>query len=143
MAVFTIALLAGELTSDPQTVGYSGAVTDAAKSALVNQRTGNGSASVFRNDIKTAEIVNAIVAADFAVLTAVQVQKLALMLQAGILDATQANVRTIFLGIFAGMANTITALTALASRTGSRAEVLWGCGTVVTEQQIGQARNGQ
>lgn len=141
MAAFTLASLASEITTDPQAIGYAGK-TDQAVADLLNRTSGTGTASVFRNDIKPAEIVAAIVAADFAALTAVQLAKLQLMLLPGILDATVANTRTIFLGIFSGMTNTINALTSLASRTGSRAEVLWGTGIAITAQQVGQSRNG-
>lgn len=138
MATFTLAGLQSERTNDPAALGYAGK-TDAQVAALINTATAT---SVFRNDIKTAEIVGTIVAADFVSLSAVQIAKLQLMLTNGVFDATVSNTRTIFLGIFTGMTNTITALTALAQRPGTRAEVLWGTGTIVTERQCGQARNG-
>jgi len=141
MATFTLQALATELATDPLTLGYGAALTDSDKVAILNLRSGLGAANVFRSDVTTAEIINAIVAADFAALTTLQISKLNLILSVSILDTTKANIRTIFLGIFTGMAATITALTALAQRTGSRAEILWGYGTVITEQQVSDSKN--
>src|SRR5437588_12345299 len=101
--------LANEINGDPLALGY---VTpkvngnDQALATLLNSLTGPGAASVFRSDIQAKEIINAIVAADFAALTALQLQKLQVMTAQGVLDATVANVRTIFLAIFSGMAST-------------------------------------
>src|SRR6185312_12775019 len=96
----------------------------------------------FRNDIKSSEIVNAVVAADFAALTQLQFAKLNLMLLGGTLDATNSNTRTIFLAIFTGLSSTITALTALAQRPYTRAEVLGGIGTAVSASDVGFALRG-
>lgn len=126
---FTLAALHTEITTDPLAIGYAGK-TDQQIAALINALTGPGAASIFRNDIAYQEIINAINSADFAGLSALQIAKLQLF-QGQLLDATKSNIRTIFLGIFTGLTNTINSLTALASRTGSRAEVLWGIGTVI------------
>src|SRR5437588_11027519 len=137
--------LANEINGDPLSLGY---VTpkvngnDQAVANLLNALTGPGAASIFRNDIQAKEIINAIVAADFAALTALQLQKLQVMTAQGVLDATVANIRTIFLAIFSGMTNTVNALTTLASRTGSRAEVLFGTGTVITPTDVSFALRG-
>lgn len=128
--------LAAEIANDPAGLGYAGK-TDGQIRVLLNTVTAT---DVFRNDIAAKEIVNAIVAADFASLNVTQLSKLQLMLIGGTLDATNSNTRTIFLGIFSGMTATITALTAVAQRKGTRAEVLWGSGTVVTNDQIAGAR---
>ncbi len=135
--------IAAELANDPQNLGYAALVAvadDQAVAALLNRVSGQGSGSVFRKDIAPYEIMRAIVAADAANLTALQCAKLQLMMLGNNLDATVTNTRTIFLGIFTGMAGTITALTTVVSRTGSRAEVLWGTGTVITPQQVSGAR---
>lgn len=137
---FTETLLQSEITNDPAAIGYAGATSDQAKADLLNANI--PSSNVWRNDIKLAEVVNSIVAADFAAMTALQIQKLQLVLQQGVIDATVANTRTIFTGIFTGMNNTVTAITALAQRSGSRAEVLWGPGVKITATQVGIARNG-
>jgi len=140
---FTTAQLASEINSDPAALGYAAHVAsgdDAGVAALLNAAT---TTKVFRNDLATHEVLNAIVAADFAALTQLQVSKLALFFAGTTtVDATNANTRTIFLGVFTGMANTVTALTALAQRNGSRAEVLWGVGTVITAANVSLALRG-
>jgi len=110
---------------------------------ILNATSGAGAAPIYRNDVGSQEVINAIVAADFAALTQLQVSKLSVMLSTGILDATRGNVRTILAGIFSGMTNTINALNTLAQRLGSRVEVLFGIGTVVTSYEIGLAIGGQ
>ncbi len=130
-----------ELAADSQSIGYApfiAAGDDAAVAYLINRRSGAGSASVYRNDLAIPEIVRAIVATDFANLTALQISKLQLL--GGTIDATNTNMQTIFLGIFTGMTGTINALAAIAARAGSRAEVLWGTGTIITADQVRQSR---
>jgi hypothetical protein len=140
---FTTAQLASEINSDPTGLGYAQHVAsgdDAGIAAILNTV---GTTKVFRNDIAVHEVINAIVAADFAALTQVQLSKLTLFFTAtNVIDATNANTRTIFLAIFTGMAGTITALTALAQRNGMRAEVLWGVGTVITAGNVSFALRG-
>lgn len=61
------------------------------------------------------------------------------LFQGQVLDATRQNVRAIIVGIFSGMTATVSALTALASRNASRAEVLFGQGATVTTRDIALA----
>lgn len=111
--------------------------------SLLNARTGAGAQNIYRNDIQPFEVVNAIVATDFAALSQLQVSKLAVMLSPGFVDASMANVRTIFVGIFSGMTNTVSALNALAQRLGSRVEFLFGFGVVVDYNDISLAIHNQ
>ena len=143
MAAFSIAALHTELTTDPVSMGYLPLVqkaNDQAVADLINSLTSPGVASIFRNDVKPPEVLNAIVAADFAAMTQLAVSQLQLFLSQPFLDATLSNTRTIFLNIFTGMSATRTALSAVFQRNGSRAEVLWGAGFVVTPAQAGAAR---
>lgn len=137
-------ILSNELKADSMAIGYANSFQNAAdqKTAdLLNSLTGPGAATVYRNDIKTAEIINAIVATDFAALTSLKIQQLNLILQSGILDATVSNTRTIFTNIFTGMTATLSSLSTLAQRTGSRAEVLFGTGTFILPSQIAAVRS--
>lgn len=140
---FTTAQLQAELQADTAALGYASRVAagnDAGVVALINTP---GSTDVFRNDIGVREVIDAIVPADFAALTALQIAKLQMMfIGTDHIDATSANTRTIFTGIFGNASNTVTALTALAKRKGSRAEVLWGTGTAVTLADVSLALRG-
>lgn len=140
---FTSTQLASEINSDPAAIGYASRVAegdDAGVAALLNAATAT---KIFRDDVAPGEIINAIVAADFASLTQLQLSKLSLFFAGNAsLDATNANTRTIFTGIFSGMTSTIAALSALVQRPGTRAEVLWGINTTVSADDVSLALRG-
>ncbi|MFL6141664.1 MAG: hypothetical protein ACJ72N_07315 [Labedaea sp.] len=144
MPNFTPAQLTAELNGDPAALGYAVLVAtgdDAGVAAILNAPTAT---NVFRNNIGVHEVVAAIAPADFAALTVLQVAKLQLLFTGTTtIDATSANTRALFVGIFAGMATSAASLTALASRPGSRAEVLFGTGTVVTASDVSLALRGR
>lgn len=140
---FTTAALKSEFASDPAGVGYASALAaanDVQLAALINALTGPGAANVFRNDIQPLEVINAILTADFTALTTNQILQIQLMFLGGVLDATNANVRANFNAIFSGKTTTLANLAAVAQRTGSRAEALFGTGFVVTPAMCSQAR---
>jgi hypothetical protein len=140
---FTTAQLQSEINTDPSGQGYAPLVSAGNFAGVAAKLNTVGATNIFRNDVGVREVINAIVAADFAALTALQVAKLQMMFTGTVtLDATSANTRSILAGIFSGMTNTVNALTALAQRPGSRAEVLWGAGTVVSWQDVAHALTG-
>lgn len=147
---FTLALLKTELTTDPGGLGYVAARASGNVAALANliNLPHSGSAadgvsySVFRNDVVAKEVANAITAADFAALTALQLAQLQFLFLGGVVDFGTANVRQSFQAIFsAASAGTKAAIVALANRQGSRAEALWGVGVAVTVDQVVGALN--
>ena len=147
MAVDYVALKS-ELLNDPANLGYAvpiAAEDDPSVAAIINQiRSGTAadgkSYSLFRKDILPKEIVNCIAAADFTGSTQLQIAKLNLLFVSSPIDASLANVRANFQGIFsAASAGTIAALAAVAVRNGSRAEVLFGIGTNITSSDIATA----
>lgn len=83
----------------------------------------NPATNVWRPDISASEIAATITMSAFTALTAQQQNGLLLLTQ-GPVNATSANVRAAFQDIF-GAGQTLTALTALAQRVGTRAEVLF------------------
>lgn len=124
--------LRNEVVNDPLKVGYADSNKDpTAVSNQLNLRSGVGSGTILRNDVQAKEIFNSIDPTDFAALSSLQLQKLQFVLSQGSLDATGSNLKTLFVGVFSGMQNTINNINALVSRVGSRAEVLFGAGTVV------------
>lgn len=141
MAAFSIAALHTELTTDPVSMGYATLLqkaNDQAVADLLNSLTSPGAASVFRTDVRAQEFLNCITTADFSALNQLNTSKLQMVLGPGVLDATNANLRAAVQALFTGA--TLTAMQAVCSRTGSRAEVLWGTGIVVTAAQVGAAR---
>jgi hypothetical protein len=143
MAIFTLAALATEIATDPLALGYANK-NDTLVAALLNLSPQPTPVSGYKNSIPLQQVVQAIVPADLLALTAIQLQQLLFILQfsGGTFDASNANTQTLFGTIFTGKTNTITAFSALATKSLSRAEVLWGSGFSISAAQISQSRNG-
>jgi hypothetical protein len=94
---------------------------------------------LWRPDILPSEIAKTVTMSAFVVLTAIKQNGLLLMTQ-GPVDATFAQTRTAFSDIF-GAGATLTALTALAKRPGTRFEVIFSAvdGTANTSTMYGRA----
>lgn len=144
LTITQIATLKTEITTDPLSLGYSvpyAAGADAAVAALLNAVTGNGTASIFNNQIPLSSFVHALAAADFASLTLLQIAQLNLLFINGVLDATVANV-TLVTALVSGMTTpSKTAVTAIAKRTGSRAESIFSAGVVVATEDVTATRH--
>lgn len=93
--------------------------------ALVTLYNATSGTSIWRSDIKPAELATAIVMSEYVTLTAVQQGGMMLLLQlgAGALDATSSTVRTSFSTLFTGK-TTLTNLTALAQRSATVFEAI-------------------
>jgi hypothetical protein len=135
---FTNAQLKTELTTDPTSLGYAPLITAGnlgGVESLINKI--QGTITVFRNDVAPREVVQCIAAADFNAAAQIAISKLEMMFISAPLDCTLANVRANMQGIFTGAsAATTNALSAVAQRNGSRAEQLWGTGTLVSSNDI-------
>lgn len=131
--------LRNELVTDPRNLGYSGFLASgdyiAVANALASIRSG-AAYDIWRKDISPKEIVNSIQPVDFAKLSTLQAQQLQVLFVASPVDATLSGVRSNFTIVFSGASGTIDNLTALASRQGSRAEVLFGPGVSITDDQV-------
>lgn len=138
--------LASELNTDPKALGYAANITtgnDAANATLLNALTGAGAASVFLPGVPIQTFIQQCQsAADWVLLTTAgatfnAIQLLSLL---GPLDCTQLNIRTILTSTFSGLSTASkTTMTAVASRTGSRAEVLFGAGTQILASDVAHA----
>ena len=143
MAIDLVALK-NELQTDPASLGYALMITkgdDAGPTRLLNTPAGT---AFFRSDVTMHDIVAAIAPADFAAITALQIAKLQLMFS-GVtaIDLTVPSVRQILQAIMAGAsAPTLAALVAMAKRSGSRAETLFGVGITVTPTDVAIALRG-
>lgn len=155
MGVYTLAQLNTELTTDPTAVGYAVTITsgdDTATAALINAV--NPAITVKRIDIMPAEVLEAIDFADFATglnaahiswfESATQQRVLRLTAEDGTDTRILKNIKNLLLANGAAGANpqSRARLNALALRTGSRAEQLWGAGTIVTVPDISHALRG-
>ena len=141
----TPSLLKTEIQQDPKGLGLAPLVAvgnDQGITDLLNSLTGPGTGTTLRNNIQANEIIGAIQPADFAALSALQLAQLQTVAAQGVFDATSVNAKTILLNIFTGMTTTVAALTALASRVSSRAEVLFGAGTVISANDVSFALRG-
>lgn len=148
---FTTAQLKSELRNDPGGLGYAALITAGAIGALSQAlnlvRSGSAadgkSYTVFSQSVSAAAIMGSINATEWTASVPSTNNWLALLcfLVGGSVDATVANDRAVFAKIFAGMPNTLTALTAAAQRNGSRAEALWGAGTAVADADVLTALN--
>lgn len=144
-----IQTLATELTTDPLALGYA---------ALISPGDGHGSrdqsiADVLnlpragapyvqkRDSIPAREFFEAINATEFSALTTVQLMRLSLIMQTyqGTLNPSGSNLRGILADIFPPGGQTRAALVAMVDRQGSRAEVLFGPGTVIRHEDVAKA----
>lgn len=150
------AALKTELNTDPTALGYAAPRTagdDVTLAGIVNLL--RATIQIRRADISASEIANAIDVADYTALpgspTAAQLssERRFLAWITGILtvgsvrllndDGTNAPAITNFQAMFPAGSATRTRLLALASRNGSRAEQLFGAGTVITSADVAKA----
>lgn len=159
---FTVTSLATELRTDPTGIGYAvhlASGNDSATAALLNvgrtpglrQGTrateltildllGPQDGETFLQRLELAAVGNPVVARVLRILK----QSSGQGGDAGV-DVGIANVQAMLQGLASSGAvsqSSVDTLVAAGTRLWSRAEVLWGAGTVISEQQVGQARNG-
>lgn len=129
-----------ELTGDPKARGYASKITAGELgnvTALLNG-TYAGVGVVYRTDITGAQILGALVWSEIATLVTNSWLALqTLLIPNTPIDASNQLIRDLFGGIFAGKTVTLANLTTLAQKAApSRAEELWGYGTVITLEQV-------
>jgi hypothetical protein len=140
-----------ELTTDPVNVGYAPYVTaqnDVQMAALINATTGNGAATITLPTMSNADFVLAFAPylSNVSGLSAPkQLYYVDLLwpaiLQMGTIDFANANVAGILGQTVTDGLLTSAQATALNQRTGSRAETLFGAGTIVQASDIALALN--
>lgn len=145
-----------ELQNDPASLGYAALLTAGSDQGLADAlNLRRASIQVRRADIAPAEIAGAIAVADYTALpgtpTAAQLstERRFLAWLTGIMavptlrllndDGTDGPAIANFKAMFAAGTGTLTRLSALASRTGSRAEQLFGTGVGVTALDVARA----
>lgn len=134
--------LATELNTDPKALGYktSGVFKSDYDISLILNTPGASSETIFRAYTDTAEIVAGIVRSEWTALSAADKQFLTeVILTAPKLKTGDANLRASVAGVFAAGTTSRTNLTAAASKSASRAEVLFGEGTTIGDQDVAKA----
>jgi len=116
-------ILKTEINTDPEALGYSGQ-TDQWITDKLNE-IGASNETISRGAIDAYEVVSACVFSELNVLSDKQQEQLSFIVSAGQVDTSDAKVKAIFAGLFNGT-QTATNLLALATRSASRAEVLFG-----------------
>ena len=140
------AALKAEILTDPTGRGYAAAYNAGADNAVADLlNTIVAGNLVFRNDVRSEEIWEAIDATDFNSLTALALQRLGLILsQAGTrgqLDVRGTNLRAMLSGIFLPGSSTRASLVAISRRDGSRGETLFGYGAHISTDDVSRARS--
>lgn len=134
--------LATEINTDPQSLGYTPLKTagnDAGIASVLNTATAT---NVFKPTVTAADVQSALDPTEFASLSSTQLNQLSVMLAGGVINSGVASVRQIVISIFTpsgSFPSTRAALAALAQRSGTRAEVLFGVGTVVAANDVAKA----
>jgi hypothetical protein len=140
MATFSIEALHAELFTDPMGLGYNtSGDDDNAPSAMLNTIREGEAYLVDRDPVPTTEVFSLAAPDDFSALTDTQLARLQAIFTLQTINLADDNVRTNLANIFGNNSPTQHAIVAFRKRQGSRAEVLWGPGTVVMSDQVKQA----
>lgn len=131
--------LKSELTTDPKGLGLA-ALSDAAAATKLNQVGASAETVPVTSPIDAYLVVNATVPSEYATLSATERDRYAAITGAGKVDPSNANVVSAFAAMFSPGTTTRANLQALANRSCSRAEKLWGAGTEVAYFDVARAR---
>ena len=135
------AVLKNELLTDPAALGYATPIADGSMSTLaglINAIRVGPTYAIWRGLIEGREVVQAIDPTEFVTFTQLQIMRLMLICSAtGGLDSGSAQVRTLVTEAMpSGSTISRAAMVAMAKRQGSRAEVVFGPGIVLTSDEL-------
>jgi hypothetical protein len=143
---FTVQQLKNELANDPTGLGYSGQPDNVCTGIINLARVG---ISIRRADISPGEVLEAIDTRDFTSSNTAsenswfesltQLTRIRLSLDDGSDTVVLGNLKRLLQN--PGPQGSRARVIALSNRQGSRAEQLWGAGTLITDADIGAARN--
>lgn len=139
--------LTTEIQTDPNGYGYAALVAegnDQGVADLLNLPRDGATApgapiTVYRNDVRRAELIGALVVSDYDALTAARRDLMNAILQLEVVDATNATLRGNLAAVFGAGTTTRANLVSAAQRAGSRAEQLWGTGARVQHLDVARA----
>lgn len=115
-------VLRTEIDTDPKSLGYEGKTSQEITDLL--NTVGLSAETVDAGVIDAYEVVNALEGTDVAALTTLQLQRLSLVVSAGLVDISAAKIQSFLAGLFGAGTDTRTNLIALGQKSASRAEVL-------------------
>lgn len=141
MAIDLVALR-NELETDPNSYGYAGPYAEG----------DNGTLCVLLNEVRAgitvdvptltaAQMQAAVVGSEFGALADVKQRAWQCVLACGEIPVDNSNIRAQVSSIWGAGTTTRSNLVALQTRTGSRAEELFGAGTVINHHHVAEARN--
>jgi hypothetical protein len=140
--------LATEINNDPSALGYAvpkNAGNDQGVADVINLVRAGASFQVNREPIARETFIENINSTEFAALTALQLSRLQVILTGATVDINGTNTQSNLLGIFpnSNVAGTTKSnISALLKRQASRAEVLFGRGTIVSATDVSRALRG-
>ncbi len=136
---FTLPQLATEINTDPTALGLVALKAAGSDQAIADAlNLSRAGITVDRNDIQAKELQAAVVVAEYVALAQPQRDLWQALLTIAPLNAGDANTKAAVAAVFSAGA-TRTALVALATRQGSRAEQLWGTGGRVQALDVSRA----
>ena len=143
---YTTANLLTFIKTDPLQIGLAAIIAAAPGQDdpilnAINSPTGPGSGQVKREPIAANDFLAACSGFDMASLTTAQLTTLGIYTQVGTVSIGEATVQAMIANVFANYPTSKAALSALATRNGSPAEVYFGPGTVVSQDDVDKARN--
>lgn len=126
-----------EVQSDPNGYGYAAPLATGTYWQVADLlNTVRATIHVDRDLVAAHEVYEAIVPAEWSALTADEKQRVSTLLGMGEINAKGTNTRASFAAAFGAGTTTRTNLVALQTRDGSRAEQLFGAGTVIRPEDI-------
>ena len=148
MAEFSLQALHDEIEADPASLGYKDGGAwkgDGVIADLINSLEGPGAANITRKLIQPHEVFDSIPYVEYETYPAAKREYLDTMLELaggnGVIDANDAVVYANLLAVFPAGSDARSNIIAKIQRTGSRAEVLWSEGNVVTISEVAHAAN--
>lgn len=141
---YSNAALKSELLTDPIGIGYATALANGDDNTLadmLNIKRDGGGFQVNRDPVTPGDVFAQITPTDYAALTSTNLQRLATAFTVPELDLAVSNVVEMLTGVFENGSTTNQAIILLSKRQGSRAEVLWGPGIVITANMVNTSRN--
>jgi hypothetical protein len=144
----TLQQIRTEIDTDPKSLGYATLKlqnnANEAVAAKLNQVGSVPADTIFKSYVPIEDVIAAIVRSDYDALPTAAPAAARTFLNEVLLKGTRvksgdSNLRASMTGVFASGTTTRNNLVALASRAASRAEFLWGEGTVISDTQVSEA----
>lgn len=138
----TLQQIRTEMDTDPKALGYATRRTQSNGPEQVADRmneVGASAETLTRTWVATDEALAVLVGSEVTALAVANRELLMVIMSQSRIKTGSAAMRTTLGGIFAASTTSRTNLTNLATRSASRAEALWGEGTVVTATQVSEA----